>query len=130
MNIFYNFDNMYNRKSIVSNNTKNIDENKAYVTEKNTTLNCIPNNKAADKSDDKFKPDKDIALFDYSAKASSRYLSKQSCSNVNCLEGLINQEVPDNCMDYNSCLQYFNTIPLMNCIDNVPTSTFLIVDTQ
>lgn len=128
MSIFYNFDNMYNnRKSIVTNNNKNIAESKACIKE-DISLNCISKKAVDDTSDDKYKLDKNIALFDYSAKASSSYLTKQSCSNVDCFAGLTNQEVPNNCMDYNGCLQYFNTMPIMNCIDNVPTASFLILD--
>ncbi|GEM_PF-1254543 len=129
MSIFYNFDNMYNnRKSIVTNNNKNIAENKACIKEKDVSLNCISKKVVDDTSNDKYKLDKNVALFDYSAKASSSYLTKQSCSNVDCFAGLTNQEVPNNCMDYNGCLQYFNTMPIMNCIDNVPTASFLILD--
>ena len=128
MSIFYNFDNMYDRKNIASNNIKNIDKKKSYVKEKKEILNCIPNKAVVDTPEDKYKLDMDVALFDYSAKASSSNLTNQGCSNVNCFEGLTNPEVPDNCMDYNSCLQYFNTMPLMNCIDNVPTASFLILD--
>jgi len=119
---------MYNnRKSIVTNNNKNIAESKTCIKE-DISLNCISKKAVDDTSDDKYKLDKNIALFDYSAKASSSYLTKQSCSNVDCFAGLTNQEVPNNCMDYNGCLQYFNTMPIMNCIDNVPTASFLILD--
>lgn len=127
MSIFYNFDNIYNnQKRIAPSNM--IDEKKDYVKEKDLTVNCIPNNIVIDKAEDEFNLDMNVALFDYSAKATSSYLPNQGCSNINCFEGLINQEVPNNCIDYNSCLQYFNTMPIMNCIENVPTASFLILD--
>lgn len=128
MKIFYNFDNMYDRKNIVTNNTKNIDDNKAYATENNVILDYNTKNAVVEKSDNKYELDNDVALFDYSAKTTSRYLNKQGCTNVDCFEGLNNQELPCNCMDYTNCLQYFNTMPLMNCLDNVPTASFLILD--
>ncbi len=108
MNIFYNFDNMYtNKKSIQSDNINKIETN----LEQNM-----------------FKLNKDVALFDYSANATSSYLPNQACSNLNCFDSLINQEMPDNCISYNDCLQYFNTMSTVNCIDNVPTASFLVLD--
>lgn len=74
------------------------------------------------------KKEKDVALFDYTAKTSSRYVSTSECSNVDCFEGIINEEVPPDCIDYSQCMQYFNTMPIMNCIDNVPAASFLILD--
>jgi hypothetical protein len=110
MKIFYNFDNMYaNQKTIRSVDINKIETNKEF---------------------ENFELNKDVALFDYSAKATSSYLPNQTCSNVDCFEGLINQETPDNCISYNACLQYFNTMPITNCINNVPTASFLILDNQ
>jgi hypothetical protein len=111
MNIFYNFDDMYETK-----------QNKKVI------LNNTSKKENSNTSDDLYELDKNVALFDYSAKATSSYLTKQSCSNVNCFEGITNPEMPDNCMEYNNCLQYFNTMPIMNCIDNVPAASFLIFD--
>lgn len=129
MSIFYNFDNMYNtRKSIASNDIKNIEENKYYVKEKDTTISCIPNKIIIDKEEDEHKLDMNVALFDYSAMATSSNLTNQSCSKINCFEDLLNKEVPDNCIDYNGCLQYFNTMQIVNCIENVPAASFLVLD--
>jgi hypothetical protein len=129
MSIFYNFDNMYNnRKDIASKAIKNIDTNKYYIKDKDTIISCIPNKEIIDIVEDEFKLDMNVALFDYSTKATSSYLTNQGCTNANCFGGLLNQETPDNCIDYNGCLQYFNTMQIVNCIDNVPAASFLVLD--
>ena len=75
--------------------------------------------------DDIYKKDDSVALFDYTAKTVSQNLSKTSCSNVDCFEGIMNPPSETNCMDYRQCLQYFNTLPIVNCIDNVPVPYFI-----
>lgn len=127
MKIFYNFDNMYDKQKTTSNNKK-IDEGKSNDKEKNMILNNSLKSIDEETSNKNYDLNKDIALFDYSAKASNRYISMQKCANIDCFNGISNPELPDNCLDYTNCLQYFNTMPLMNCIDNVPTATSLILD--
>lgn len=116
MKIFYNFDDMYAPK-------KNTNTELINVSKSNTSKQEIIN-----KSENLFELDKNIALFDYSAKATSNHVSKQNCSNIDCFEGALSQEVPDNCADYDNCLQYFNTMPIVNCIDNVPSASFLVIE--
>ena len=130
MKIFYNFDNMYNKKNIESYNNKIIANNTTNEIVENTILTTIPAKTTTDKKENIYELDKNVSLFDYSAKASSRYISTQNCSNIDCFEGITNPELPDNCMDYTNCLQYFNTMPIMNCIDNVPASSFLVINNQ
>ncbi len=76
--------------------------------------------------DDMYKSEDSVALFDYTAKTVSNNLSKTSCTNVDCFEGIMNPSSNTNCMDFNQCLQYFNTLPIVNCIDNVPVPYFLV----
>ena len=77
--------------------------------------------------DDLYKKENDIALFDYTAKTVNNNLSKTSCSNVDCFEGIMNPTNEANCNEYSQCLQYFNTLPIVNCIDNVPVPYFLVI---
>ena len=78
--------------------------------------------------DDIYEKKDDVALFDYTAKPLKTELKKPGCSNVNCFEGIMNQGNTSECMSYRQCLQYFNTLPLVNCIDNVPVPSFISED--
>lgn len=80
--------------------------------------------------DNIYKKEDSVALFDYTAKTVSKNLTKSGCSNVDCLEGVMNPTSESNCMDYSQCLQYFNTLPIVNCLDNVPVPHFLAAETE
>lgn len=78
--------------------------------------------------DDIYEKKDDVALFDYTAKSFQTDLVNPGCSNVNCFEGIMNSGNTQDCMNYRQCLQYFNTLPLVNCIDNVPVPYFISED--
>ncbi len=78
--------------------------------------------------DDIYKKTDSVALFDYTAKPMEARVGKSSCTNVDCFEGIMNPTNDVNCNDYRQCLQYFNTLPIVNCIDNVPVPYFLVTD--
>lgn len=78
--------------------------------------------------DDIYQKKDNVALFDYTAKSMTNGIAKTNCSNVDCFEGIINPANETNCTDYRQCLQYFNTLPLVNCIENVPVPYFLVIE--
>ena len=78
--------------------------------------------------DDIYTNNDNVALFDYTAKPMTNMVKKSSCTNVDCFEGIMNPSTDVNCMDYSQCLQYFNTLPMVNCIDNVPVPYFVLID--
>ena len=80
--------------------------------------------------DDLYEKEKSVALFDYTAKTASENLTNSGCSDVNCFENIMNPKSNANCADYGQCLQYFNTLPIVNCIDNVPVPYFLVVSEE
>lgn len=78
--------------------------------------------------DDIYAKNNNVALFDYTAKNSNYSIMPVQCGDSSCFDGITNTNTSENCNNYNQCFQYFNTLPYVNCVNNVPIPYFLTYD--